>query len=118
MSKSMPVVDNFIFNEIDSFVVQAEKDIEGISYRLSKVLRESEALKTKLAVIRDLLPHEASDTKEIISQIDTQCKRVRDSLSHIFKSSAISHDALTNLLEMVPNPSRLQAISKQVLRNV
>jgi len=118
MCKSMPVVDSFIFSEIDSFVVTAEKDITGVSYRLGKVLRESEALKDKLSVIKDLLPHEASDTKEIISQIDTQCKRVRDSLSNIFKSSAISHDALTNLLEMVPNPSRLQAISKQVLRNV
>jgi len=118
MSENIPIVDNFIFNEIDSFVQTAEKDIEGISYRLGKVLRESEALKTKLSVIRDLLPTEAANTKEIISLIDIQCKRVRDSLSHIFKSSAICHDSLQNLCEMVPNPERLRTISKQVLRDV
>lgn len=117
MCESMPIVDNFIFNEIDSFISTASKDIEGISYRLSKVLRESEALKTKLTVIRDLLPTEAANTKEIISQIDTQCKRVRDSLSHIFKSSAICHDSLQNLCEMVPNPARLRQISKQVFKD-
>ena len=56
MDKYLELVDSFVFDEVDSFLVKSEKDIEGIRYRLNTVLDDADLIQTRLKMIKNLLP--------------------------------------------------------------
>jgi len=115
MDKYLELVDSFVFDEVDNFLVKSEKDIEGIRYRLNTVLDDADLIQTRLKMIKNLLPERDKDTGKTIEQIDIQCGRVRESMHSVFKGIAFAHDSLQNLVSLAPEPQRLKKMAKQVL---
>ena len=54
MDKHLSMVNAFIFDEVDQFLVKSEKDIEGIRYRLNCVLDDTDLNQTRLKMIKNL----------------------------------------------------------------
>lgn len=117
MDKHLQLVDSFIFDEVDQFLLKADKDIEGIRYRLNCVLDDTDLIQTRLKMIKNLLPERATEMSENIDQIDIQCGRVHDAMHSVFKGIAFAHDSLSNLVELTPNPERFKRMAKQVLND-
>jgi len=117
MDKYLDLVNTFLFDEVDSFLVKAEKDLEGIRYRLNTVLDDADMTQTRLKMIKNLLPERDQDTSKTITEIDIQCGRVRDSMQSVFKGIAFAHASLKNLVELAPHPERLRKMSKQILND-
>ena len=117
MDKYLDLVNSFLFDEVDSFLVKAEKDLEGIRYRLNTVLDDADMTQTRLKMIKNLLPERDQDTSKTITEIDIQCGRVRDSMQSVFKGIAFAHASLKNLVELAPHPERLRKMSKQILND-
>ena len=115
MDKYLELVNSFVFDEVDSFLIKSEKDIEGIRYRLNTVLDDADMIQTRLKMIKNLLPERDKDCAKTIEQIDIQCGRVRESMHSVFKGIAFAHDSLQNLVELAPHPQRLKKMAKQVL---
>ena len=115
MDKYLELVNSFVFDEVDNFLVKSEKDLEGIRYRLNTVLDDADLIQTWLKMIKNLLPERDKDTGKTIEQIDIQCGRVRESMHSVFKGIAFAHDSLQNLVELAPEPQRLKKMAKQVL---
>ena len=117
MDKHLQLVNSFIFDEIDQFLVKSEKDIEGIRYRLNCVLDDTDLIQTRLKMIKNLLPERATEMSENINQINIQCSRVHDAMHSVVKGIAFAHDSLSNLVELTPNPERFKRMAKQVLND-
>jgi len=117
MDKYLELVDSFVFDEVDNFLVKSQKDIDGIRYRLNTVLDDADLIQTRLKMIKNLLPERDKDTGKTIEQIDIQCGRVRESMHSVFKGIAFAHDSLQNLVELAPEPQRLKKMAKQVLND-
>ena len=117
MGKYLDLVNSFVFDEVDHFLVKSQKDIDGIRYRLNTVLDDADMIQTRLKMIKNLLPERDKDTGKTIEQIDIQCGGLGDVYKRQFKGIAFAHDSLQNLVELAPQPQRLKKMAKQVLND-
>ena len=117
MDKHLELVNSFVFDEVDHFLLKSQKDIDGIRYRLNTVLDDADMIQTRLKMIKNLLPERDKDTGKTIEQIDIQCGRVRESMHSVFKGIAFAHDSLQNLVELAPQPQRLKKMAKQIMND-